>query len=58
LVPSGGAPDAAVVSQVRTGLEHCTERDAAGRPQLRFTLPDEGALAGLATTLAKLLVAK
>jgi len=54
----GDAPDARAVEQVRTGLSDCVERDPDGRLQLRFSLPNEESLEGLATTLAKLLVAE
>jgi hypothetical protein len=50
-------PAAQVVDRVRSGLAQCTDRDEEGRIQLRFALPDEEALNGLAATLAKLLVA-
>ncbi len=54
----GGQPDTRVVDQVRSGLTDCVERDDTGRLQLRFSLPDENSLDDLATTLARLLVAK
>jgi superfamily II DNA or RNA helicase len=58
LVDTGGnEPAPQAIDQVRAGLDHCAERDENGRIQLRFALPDEDALNGLATTLAKLLVA-
>jgi hypothetical protein len=53
-----GPPSPQAVEQLRDGLIHCTDRDPAGRPQLRLTLPDDQALDTLATALAKLLVAK
>lgn len=56
LVDTGTAADEQVVGQIRTGLSECVERDAQGRLQLRFTLPNDDALEGLATTLARLLV--
>ncbi len=56
LIDNGTNPDPQTVNQVRAGLDGCIERDADGRPQVRFTLPDDNALNGLATTLAKLLV--
>ncbi|HUS39276.1 MAG TPA: DEAD/DEAH box helicase [Pirellulales bacterium] len=58
LIEDGSHPDPSTVNLVRAGLDRCVERDADGRPQLRFTLPDENALNGLATTLAKLLIAQ
>jgi superfamily II DNA/RNA helicase len=54
--PQRSNPDPAVVGQIHTGLSECVERDGNGRPQLRITLPDDGALQQLAQTLAKLLV--
>lgn len=57
LVDNDRTPDGAVVQQVRAGLNDCVERDPTGRLQVRFTLPGEDALDGLAATLAKLLVA-
>lgn len=51
------SPDAVVVQQLQSGLADCVERDSAGRPQLRITLPDEQSLSGLAQALAKLLLA-
>jgi len=57
LIDTGGPADPKMVDQVRAGLDRCVERDASGRPQLRFTLPDDSAVGELATTLAKLLVA-
>jgi hypothetical protein len=50
-------PPAQAVDRVRAGLAHCAEREDDGRIQLKFALPNEDALNGLATTLAKLLVA-
>jgi len=58
LIDSGSAPDPRTVNQVRAGLDDCIERDPDGRLQVRFTLPDDNALNGLATTLAKLLVSE
>lgn len=58
LIDTGIAPDPQTVVQVRSGLDGCIERDGDGRPQVRFTLPDDDALNGLATTLAKLLVSE
>ncbi len=58
LIDNGSAPDPQTVTQVRAGLDDCIERDSDGRLQVRFTLPDDEALKGLATTLAKLLVSE
>lgn len=58
LVDNGQTPDPQVVQQVRSGLNDCIERDDDGRVQVRFTLPGDDALNGLAATLAKLLVVK
>jgi len=49
-------PDPQLVVQLRAGLNDSIERDPSGRPQLRLTLPDDDALARLATTLARLLI--
>jgi len=57
LIDKGEPPRAEAVEQVRAGLSDCVERDDAGRPQIRFTLPDDRSLQTLATTFAKLLVA-
>ncbi len=43
---------------MRAGLDDCVDRDPNGRLQVRFTLPDDEALNGLATTLARLLVSE
>lgn len=48
-------PPAALVDNLRAGLDSCVEQDADGKPRLTITLPDKGALEGLAQTLAKLL---
>ncbi|MDC0937241.1 DEAD/DEAH box helicase, partial [Pirellulales bacterium] len=56
LVNNDRTPDPEVVSQVRAGLDDCVERSTDGRLQVRFTLPDDDALNGLAATLAMLLV--
>ncbi|MCA9217225.1 MAG: SWF/SNF helicase family protein, partial [Planctomycetales bacterium] len=58
LIDNGNTPNDETVTQVRAGLEECVERDDEGRMQLRLTLQNDDALNGLATTLAKLLVAK
>jgi hypothetical protein len=49
-----GVP-AALVDNLRAGLHSCVERGTDGKPRLTVTLPDEGALEGLAQTLARLL---
>jgi superfamily II DNA/RNA helicase len=49
------APPAALVDNVRAGLNSCVDRDADGKPRLTVTLPDQGALEGLAQALARLL---
>jgi superfamily II DNA or RNA helicase len=49
------APDPVLVDRLREGLSNSVERDQAGRPQLRLTLPDDDSLARFATTLAQLL---
>jgi hypothetical protein len=56
LIDNDQQPQPEMVHQVRTGLNDCVERQPDGRLQLRFTLPDENALNGLAATLAKMLV--
>lgn len=56
LLDTGTQPDAELVQQVRSGLDQCVDRDESGRLQLRFSLPDEKVLQGLAETLAKLLI--
>lgn len=48
-------PAAHVVDALRSRLQESATIDAAGRPQLTFTLPDQAALDGLAHTLARLL---
>jgi superfamily II DNA or RNA helicase len=53
----GHQPAPQAVDRVRSGLASCAERGDDGQIQLRFSLPSEDALNGLATTLAKLLVA-
>lgn len=58
LIDTGDSdPAPQVVDRVRAGLADCTDRDEEGRIQLKFNLPNEEALNGLAKTLAKLLVA-
>jgi SNF2 family DNA or RNA helicase len=50
------APDAETVASLRSGLDQCVDRDAAGRPRLSITLNDDATLQRLAQTLASLLV--
>lgn len=50
-------PPEPMVSQLRDRLGQCVTPDASGKPQLTITLPDNSALDGLATTLARLLMA-
>jgi hypothetical protein len=57
LLNAGQQPEPTVVQAMTTSLSSCVERDDQGRPQLRFTLPDDQALQALAKTLAQLLVA-
>jgi len=49
------SPPAALVENLRAGLNSCVDQDADGKPRLTVTLPDKGALEGLAQTLARLL---
>jgi len=56
LIESDHDPQPETVQQVRTGLNDCVERQADGRVQLRFSLPSEEALDGLAAMLARMLV--
>jgi len=58
LIDTAEVPDAEIVNRVRAGLDDCIERDGDGQLQVRFTLPGDDALDGLATTLAKLLLAQ
>ena len=48
-------PNAEIVDQLTNSLSDCIERDEAGRPQLKISLPDDNALRSLAETLARLL---
>jgi ERCC4-related helicase len=50
-----GPPPAALVENLRAGLDSCVVQNSEGKPQLTVTLPDRGALEGLAQALAKLL---
>jgi len=58
LLDTGAEPEPAKVELVERGLSDCVERGEDGRMNVRFSLPDESALHGLATTLAKLLVSE
>ncbi len=44
-----------MVTEITSGLSQCVEEDASGKQRLTITLPDRGALEGLAATLAQLL---
>lgn len=48
-------PNPERVDQLTRSLTDCIERDEAGRPQLKISLPDDNALRSLAETLARLL---
>ncbi len=48
-------PKSETVDQLTRSLTDCIERDEAGRPQLKISLPDDNALRSLAETLARLL---
>ncbi|WP_231690998.1 DEAD/DEAH box helicase [Aureliella helgolandensis] len=48
-------PSAEVVDKWVGKLSQCVDRDEAGRPSLKISLPNDHALRDLATTLAKLL---
>jgi SNF2 family DNA or RNA helicase len=50
-------PPEALVSTVRAGLNACVDNGGDGAPRLTISLPDRGALEGLAQSLAKLLAA-
>jgi superfamily II DNA or RNA helicase len=52
---SDAPPPEPVVRELRSRLDQCVEDGADGRPRLTVTLPDRGALDGLAQTLARLL---
>jgi hypothetical protein len=52
---NAGPPPPTLVENLRAGLNSCVERGADGKPRLTVTLPDHGALEGLAQTLARLL---
>lgn len=49
-------PDPAVASSLRQSLVESVERDEQGRPQLRFTFPNDEAISQLAETLARLTI--
>ncbi len=53
--PGDAPPAEATVDKLTKRLGECIETDSQGRPQLTISLPDQGALRTLATTLAKLL---
>ncbi len=53
--PGDAPPQEATVDKLTDRLSECVENDSEGRPQLAFSLPDQGALRTLATTLARLL---
>lgn len=53
--PDGPSPSEERVSSLTQRLSECVERDEEGRPRLTVTLPDDGSLRGLASTLARLL---
>ena len=55
LIDTGSQPNQETVSVIHQRLTDCIELDETGRPQLRFTLPNQDAVKGLAETLAKLL---
>ncbi len=55
LLDTGSQPNSETVSVIHQRLTDCVEKDETGRPQLRFTLPNDEAVKGLAETLAKLL---
>ncbi len=48
-------PSETTVTNLVDKLSQCVDRDSQGRPQLTISLPDDNALRGLATTLARLL---
>ncbi|MCA9190931.1 MAG: DEAD/DEAH box helicase [Planctomycetales bacterium] len=52
---SGPPASEQAVSNLTTQLAKAVDRDAEGRPQMTFTLPDDNALRSLASTLASLL---
>jgi superfamily II DNA or RNA helicase len=55
-LPAGrGAADDALQKRVGERLKECLTRDAAGRPTLTVTLPDESALERLAASLSRLI---
>ena len=56
LLDNGQSAPPETVIEIKKNLANCVDRDEAGRPQLRLTLPNDGALQSLAETLAKLLV--
>lgn len=48
-------PQPQLVSELTSSLSQCVEEDSSGKQRLTITLPDRGALEGLAATLAQLL---
>ena len=54
--PERPPADEQIVNRLRSSLMDSIERDEAGRPQLRITLDNDEAVAGIAASLAKLLV--
>jgi len=48
-------PPAALVENLRAGLDSCVDQDAEGKPRLTLTLPDRKTLEVLAQSLARLL---
>src|SRR5690606_27228373 len=57
LIDEGPPPKEELVGSLRQGLLECVQRDQAGRPHLRISLPDDAALGKLAESLARLLIA-
>jgi hypothetical protein len=55
--PASSAPPDELVSTVRNGLNACVQNSDDGTPRLTISLPDRGALEGLAQSLARLLAA-
>jgi SNF2 family DNA or RNA helicase len=53
--PSKHPPTSETVDRLTQRLSECVQTDSEGRPQLTISLPNQDALRGLATTLAKLL---
>jgi len=53
--PSAQPAEPQLVSELTNSLSQCVEQDSNGKQRLTITLPDRGALEGLAATLAQLL---